>query len=144
MFKQQHKSFRGTIGSPEGLYKNLLEYLQKNGIFTPELLNRFDEVVTFRPLNEDEISEVTRLVINDFAGKLAVQDIVLSVTPQAVTKISHDGYNQEFGARPLRRFVQDKLEDNVAKKLLSGEIARGDKILVSVDGESNLIIEKQT
>ena len=124
--------------------KKLLDYLQKKGIFTPELLNRFDELVVFKPLNKGEITEVTKLVITDFAGNLASQDIYLTITPQAIEKISHDGYSQEFGARPLRRFVSDNLEDVIAKKILLEEIGRGDKIEVVLDSSSNLVINKKS
>jgi len=123
--------------------KSLLDYLQEKGIFTPELLNRFDGVVTFKPLTQGEITEVTKLVIGELSAKLAVQDIVISVDPQAIEMISRQGFNQEFGARPLRRYVQDKLEDVIAKKMLQGEIARGSNVLVSLDSTSNLVIAKQ-
>jgi len=121
----------------------LLDYLQKNGIFSPELLNRFDSVVTFKPLAALEISAVTELVINELASKLAIQDIILSVGPKALAKIAKDGYHQEFGARPLRRFVQDNIEDVIAKKILSGEIGRGDSVLVDLDSASRLNIAKE-
>lgn len=121
----------------------LLDYLQKKGIFTPELLNRFDDIVTFKPLTQEEIVSVTRLVVDELAGKLALQDISLSFSTDAVNKIAHDGYNQEFGARPLRRFVQDQVEDEIAKKMLSGEFVRGDTVLVSVDPSSGLRFEKR-
>jgi ATP-dependent Clp protease ATP-binding subunit ClpA len=121
----------------------LLDYLQKKGVFTPELLNRFDDVVTFKPLTQEEIVSVTRLVIDELAGKLALQDISLTVSADAVNKIAHDGYNQEFGARPLKRFVQDKVEDVIAKKMLAGEVVRGDTVSVSVDPSSGLRIEKK-
>jgi ATP-dependent Clp protease ATP-binding subunit ClpC len=122
--------------------KNLLDFLQRKGTFTPELLNRFDELVVFKPLTTGEITEITRLVINELAGNLAVQDIILTVTPQALAKISHDGFDQEFGARPLRRFVQSKLEDEIAKKILAGEINRGDKIVISIGPDSGFVFNK--
>jgi ATP-dependent Clp protease ATP-binding subunit ClpA len=121
----------------------LLDYLQKQGLYTPELLNRFDEVIVFRPLNQEEIASVTRLIVNELSSKLAIQDIVLTVTSDAITKISKDGFNHEFGARPLRRFVQSNIEDVIAKKMLSGEVNRGDTIEVKVDSTGNLVIDKK-
>ena len=120
----------------------LLDYLQKNGIFTPELLNRFDSVITFKPLEASEIASVTQLIINELAAKLAVQDVILTVSPKAISKISQDGYHQEFGARPLRRFIQDNVEDIIAKKILAGEIGRGDSVNVDIDTSSKLSIIK--
>jgi ATP-dependent Clp protease ATP-binding subunit ClpA len=124
--------------------QELMDYLQKQGIFTPELLNRFDSVVTFKPLDITQIASVTQLVVQELAAKLAVQDIILFVSPQAVAKISKDGYSREFGARPLRRFVQDNIEDVIAKKILAGEIGRGDNILVGVDASNNFTFTKKT
>jgi len=123
--------------------KELLDYLQKNGIYTPELLNRFDDVVVFKPLNQEEIASVTRLIMTDLISKLAFQDINLSVTPEAINKISNDGFNFEFGARPLRRFIQSNIEDVIAKMMLSGEVDRGDSVEVKVDLASNLNITKK-
>lgn len=135
---------RQNVASESNLdSRNLLDYLQKNGIYTPELLNRFDEVVVFKPLNQEEIVSVTRLIINDLVSNLAIQDIVLTVTPDAINKIAKDGFNSEFGARPLRRFVQSNVEDVIAKKMLSSEVNRGDHIEVTVDEASNLVISKK-
>lgn len=122
---------------------SLLDYLQQKAIYTPELLNRFDDVVVFKPLNEGEILSVTRLVISELSTKLVVQDIGLNVSADAVKKIAHDGFSPEFGARPLRRFVQDNVEDQIAKKILSEEVGRGDMVLVSIDQTSNLQITKK-
>ncbi len=124
--------------------QELLDYLQKQGIYAPELLNRFDDVVVFNPLNQEEIASVTRLVMSDITSKLAAQDIKLIVTNDAIAKISRDGFNHEFGARPLRRFVQNNVEDVIAKMVLSSEVNRGDGVEVKVDLNSNLIIEKKS
>ncbi len=122
--------------------KTLLDYLQQNAIFTPELLNRFDDIVVFKPLNSPEISQVTKLLLSDLKAKMSVQDIILSFDSAAIDKIATGGYNAEFGARPLTRYIQDNLEDVIAKKMLNGEIVRGDKVFVSVDQASNLTISK--
>ncbi len=120
----------------------LLEYLQRNGLFAPELLNRFDEIVVFRPLTQEEILQITNLLLSDFSKRILKQDISLSFDPGAIDLIARGGFNEEFGARPLARFIQDKVEDVIAKKILQGEIARGDKVLVSVDPSSNLTFSK--
>ncbi len=120
----------------------LLEYLQRNGLFAPELLNRFDEIVVFKPLNITEVSQIVKLLLTELIAKMTAQDITLSFNPRVIDKIAKDGFNEEFGARPLRRYIANKLEDVLAKKLLSGEIARGDKVLVSIDPSSNLVLNK--
>lgn len=122
--------------------RTLLDYLQKNAIFAPELLNRFDDIVVFKPLNSTEISQIAKLLLSDLTSKMSAQDIVLNFDPQAIERIAQGGFSEEFGARPLARYIQDKVEDVIARKLLSGETARGDKILVSIDPNSNLTISK--
>ncbi len=122
--------------------KELLDYLQRNGIFTPELLNRFDDIVIFRPLNQSQVSQIAKLLLSELIGRLSQQDIALSFDPQAVEFIARGGFNEEFGARPLRRFIQDKVEDVIAKKMLSEEFVRGDRINVVLDQSSNLSFNK--
>jgi len=124
--------------------KALLEYIQSKGIFRPELLNRFDDIVMFKPLTLEEITKVTNLMIIELAKKLSEQDITINFSPDAITSIANNGYNEEFGARPLRRYIQDNIDDIIAKKILSGDFERGDKITVGLDSSSNLIINKQS
>lgn len=136
---------RENVKKGQGLSNDaLLEHLQQEGLFTPELLNRFDAVVTFKPLSSTEISSVAQLVIDELKAKLAQQDINLVVDQNALAKISKDGYHQEFGARPLRRFVQDNIEDVIAKQILEGKLNRGDNASVTVDSTSKLVISKTT
>ncbi len=121
---------------------SLLDHLQRSGIFTPELLNRFDDIVVFNPLNQSQVSQIAKLLLAQLSGRLSQQDINLSFDPQAVEFIARGGFNEEFGARPLARFIQDKVEDVMAKKMLSGEIVRGDKVNVTLDQGSNLSFTK--
>lgn len=120
----------------------LLDYLEKKAIFSPELLNRFDQIVMFKPLNLSEIVKVTKLLLTELITKMTEKDIVLSFDNSAIEKIASSGFNEEFGARPLARFIQDNVEDIIAQKIISGEIVRGDKILVSLDPSSSLLISK--
>ncbi len=124
--------------------KSLLDFLQKKAIFSPELLNRFDEIVMFRPLDEREIVQVVKLLSSELISRMSAQDISLAFDKNALEKIAHDGFNEEFGARPLRRFIQDNIEDLIAKKILQGEFGRGDKVRVFVDPSSNLSISKSS
>lgn len=122
--------------------KTLLDFLQKNGIFTPELLNRFDDIVVFHPLNQMEINQVTQMMVNELTNEMDKQDIYLIFDPKAIDFIAVSGYNAEFGARPLRRFIQDNIEDALAKKILSGDIERGGKIKIGIDSSNNLTFNK--
>ncbi len=113
------------------LKERLLDNLQKQGIFRPEFLNRFDSVVVYRPLTEDQTEEVARLLLRDLNRRLKAKDIQIEITEPLVKKISELGYDPQFGARPLRRVIQDRLETLVAKKLLSEEIHRGQVVSVN-------------
>ena len=121
---------------------NLLDYLQKQGIFKPELLNRFDEIVAFKPLGEAEVNQIIKLMLSSFQKNLKEKDIEVSFDDAIIAKIAKEGFDKEFGARPLKRFIQDNIEDLIAQKMLKDEIKRGDKITVSVDSSSNIQANK--
>lgn len=123
-------------------YSQLLEYLQTKGIFKPELLNRFDAIIVFKPLDSAQIQEVVKILLSEFSANLKQKDINVTFDDKIIKKIASEGFNKDFGARPLRRFIQDNIEDLIAQKMLKDEIKRGDKILVSVDSENNILINK--
>ncbi len=122
------------LGLDKLFQQKLLDQLQTTGIFRPELLNRFDDVVTFKPLDDKQVEDVVRLILANLSHNMADQDIVVSFDDAVVEKISKEGYDKEFGARPLKRFIQDNIEDMIAQKRLTREIDRGKKVSFSVDG----------
>lgn len=122
--------------------KDLLDYLQKYGIFKPELLNRFDDIVIFKPLDKAQIQQITKLMLNDFSNRLKEKNIYISFDNQVQEVIVNGGFNEQFGARPLRRFIEDSVEDQIAEKILSNEIKEGDKIVVSATPDSKILINK--
>lgn len=117
----------------------LLDLLQSKGIFKPELLNRFDGVIVFKPLSPDDVREVSKLMLAKVYKKLLDQDISVLFDEKLLSKISKEGFDEQFGARPLRRFIQDNIEDFLAKKILNDEIKRGDKVVLSVDEKGSII-----
>lgn len=125
-------------------HDKLLEFLQTKGIFKPELLNRFDEIITFKPLSEEDLSQVITLLLNELKQKMEEKDIYLSFDNLIINKIGREGFDEQFGARPLRRYIQDNIEDLLAQKLLKDEIKRGEKILVSVDRNDQIIFTPAT
>lgn len=118
--------------------KKLLNFLQEKGIFRPELLNRFDGIIVFKPLGEKEVGEVIKLLLKELSDKLLEKDITVNFDKKIIEKILKEGFDEEFGARPLRRFIQDNIEDQIAQKILKDEMKRGDKVSVSVDSGNNL------
>jgi ATP-dependent Clp protease ATP-binding subunit ClpC len=114
----------------ESFAPEFTDELIKSGQFKPELLNRFDEMVLFRPLNPDELGQVVRLMLADVNKTLASQNIAVELTPAAVKKIVDKGNDPRLGARPMRRALQKAVEDTVAQKSLRGEAKPGDGILL--------------
>lgn len=122
----------------KAFHQRLLDYLQTKAIFKPELLNRFDEVITFKPLGDAEVGEIIKLLLKSLEKNLLEQDIKLVVKDEVYAKIAKEGVDRDFGARPLRRFIQDNLEDMIAQKKLQGELTRGKTATFSLDSAGNL------
>ena len=98
--------------------------------FRPEFLNRIDETIIFHSLNKQELHQIVKLMTNELRDRVAEQEISLKVTPAAVDLIAAVGYDPEYGARPLRRAIQDKIEDRLSTALIDGEIKPGDTVTV--------------
>jgi len=119
---------------------DLSEYLQSHNIFKPELLNRFDAVVTFKPLSETEVHTIAGILLEGLKKKLLEKDITLDIDDAVLTKVSKEAYNREMGARPIRRYIQDTIEDLLSQKLLTGTVQRGDSVRISVDTTNSFVI----
>ena len=111
-----------------------------SGAFRPELLNRFDEIVLFRPLNEPELGQVVKLMINEVNKTLANQKITVALTDAAAAELVTAGYDPRLGARPMRRMVQRRVEDTIAEMILKGTAQPGDTITLDAQnmGKENL------
>ena len=117
--------------------KQKVENLLKQS-FRPEFLNRLDEIVFYKPLKKNEISKILELLIVDLEKRLADKHIELKLTDSAKKYLIDNGYDEVYGARPLKRFVQKKLETLIAKKILTGEILPNS--VVNVDCKSDKLI----
>ncbi len=125
---------RENVGrlSAEQLKTTLIDQLQKQAIFTPEFLNRFDGVITFKPLTRENLTLVAGLMIGEINKQLEERKIRVEVESAALAKLIELGYNQEFGARPLRRVMEEKIENLLAKKMLEGVIKEHGVLHVSL------------
>ena len=101
----------------------------------PEFLNRIDEIITFQPLSKDEIAQVVRLQLTRVKKMLEPQGFTLEVTPQAIDWLAQEGYDPDFGARPVKRAIQQYLLNDLSKKLLSDEVSREKPIIVDSFGD---------
>jgi ATP-dependent Clp protease ATP-binding subunit ClpC len=126
--------------SYEEMRKKLNESLKR--AFRPEFINRLDTVVIFRSLNKEDIHRIVSLELDKVAERLKEHDLVLTATTEALASIAEQGYDAEFGARPLRRVIQQKVEDPLSDKLLSGDFANGDFIEVNVNDDGEVTLEK--
>ena len=99
--------------------------------FSPEFLNRIDEIVVFNQLTTKEIEKISKIEINNFIDRLKEIDYDVKIDSKVLKFISVKGFDKEFGARPIKRAIQKHLEDPLAKKIVSGEIKKGDKIEIS-------------
>ncbi len=98
--------------------------------FRPEFLNRIDETIIFHPLNKQQLHQIVRLMAKRVQKRVAAQNIKLKLTAGAINLVAAKGYNPEYGARPLRRALQDLVEDPLSEALLTGQLASGDTATV--------------
>ena len=108
---------------------------QLRSIFRPEFLNRIDDIITFSPLNEAEIQQIVRLQVDKVIKLVAQNGITLNVTDGAIALIAKAGYDPQFGARPVKRAIQEKLLNELSKRIISGEIDHDKPVDVVVKGD---------
>lgn len=141
--------FTGKMGFSNGLEEDkddfaktkerMLEEMRRT--FRPEFLNRIDEIIVFHPLNEEHISQIVDLMLKDLRTRLADKNMKLEFTAEAKEKLIKEGYDPEYGARPLRRAIQRLIEDPLAESLLSGKFTDGDTVEVAVEND-DITLEK--
>ncbi|MGL5822816.1 MAG: ATP-dependent chaperone ClpB [Sarcina sp.] len=107
--------------------------------FKPEFLNRVDDIIMFKPLTDEGIKKIVDIFVSSTANRLKERDINLELTDAARTLLATEGYDKVYGARPLKRFISNMLETNIAKKIISGELVSGDTALVDVDDDQIVI-----
>lgn len=113
--------------------KHLADDLIEKGIFKPEFINRFDGVIIFSPLNQDQLAQVVKVMLDDINSKLQEQGVAVDLTQDAIDLIIAQGYDQRLGARPLRRMMQKTVESAVSDILLSSEISHGSTINLNAE-----------
>ncbi|MCD8834847.1 ATP-dependent Clp protease ATP-binding subunit [Staphylococcus arlettae] len=134
----QDQKFAGFGGAEEGqdyetIRKTMLKEL-KNA-FRPEFLNRVDDIIVFHKLDKDELKEIVTMMVNKLTERLSEQDISISVTDTAKEKIAEEGYDPEYGARPLIRAIQKTVEDNLSELILDGNKIEGKDVVIDHDGK---------
>ncbi|MPM91008.1 Negative regulator of genetic competence ClpC/MecB [bioreactor metagenome] len=120
----------------------ILDAVQKT--FRPEFINRIDEMVVFRPLNKKEMLSIVDIMLNEIKKRLLVHDIDINVSEEAKGFILEKGYNPKFGARPLRRKIQQLIEDRLADLLLEGKVKRGSQVFIGLSNGEITVKSRKT
>ncbi len=140
-FKLQTDESSDEKEAYEDMRKKLTESLKR--VFRPEFINRLDSVVVFHNLNKDDIHQIVTLEINKVGERLVENNIKLEITPAAVDQLAKEGYDSDMGARPLRRVIQQKVEDALSDALLAHEFKEGDTILVDVNEDTEVTLKRK-
>lgn len=114
----------------EKLKETVSEEMKK--AFRPEFLNRIDETIVFAHLSQEEIRQIVDLMLKDLFKRLAERELSVEVTDEVKDHLAKNGYSEAYGARPLRRLIQRKIEDMLAEEILSGKYAQGDTIVIKL------------
>ncbi|ATD31722.1 ATP-dependent Clp protease ATP-binding subunit [Macrococcoides bohemicum] len=126
----------------ETIRKTMMDELKKQ--FRPEFLNRIDDIIVFHKLEKEQLKEIVTFMVNGLTKRLKEQDIYITLTDAAKEKVADDGYDPEYGARPLTRSIQKNIEDKLSEELLKGEELAGHNVTIDYkDGEFVITKEKQ-
>lgn len=124
--------------NPALFKEKIIDFLQKEGFFRAELLNRFDAIIIFQPLNKENLKAIAKIMLEKLKKRLLEKDLELIINDDLMEKVAEIGYTPVFGARPMQRMIQDKIEKEIAEKMLSGKIKAGDKIEFTKEDLENL------
>jgi ATP-dependent Clp protease ATP-binding subunit ClpC len=138
-------NFGFTSGEDDGydnMKENINEALREQ--FKPEFLNRLDDIIVFRKLTKEEAAEICKKIIAGLSERLKLRDVELEVSDEAMQKLVDEGYNDMFGARPLKRIVQKRIEDRLSDEILAGHVLAGEVVKVELkDGEFTFRSDKR-
>ena len=113
--------------------ENIMDALREQ--FKPEFLNRLDDIIIFRKLTREEQGQICEKIIEGVAQKLKVKNVSLKITPAAMDKLLEEGYSEEYGARPMKRVVQKRIEDRLSDEILAGNVLPGELVTVDINSE---------
>jgi ATP-dependent Clp protease ATP-binding subunit ClpC len=106
----------------------VLNEVQK--LFKPEFINRLDDLIVFHKLEPNQVRQIADLMLNNLAKRLKESDIILEVTNKVKEELAKEGFSEMYGARPLRRLIEDKIENAISMQIINGEFKHGDTIHV--------------
>ena len=127
-------------GTVSAFAKEKIDKLLKQS-FRPEFLNRLDEIITFKPLTMNDMMGIVDLILTRLADRLRDKQLHLNVTDKAKTAVINLSYNPQYGARPIKRFIQANIETMLARTILSGQVSAGNMLLVDYNQEKGFFVE---
>ena len=127
------QQYARTGGDFDRLKEDLMDELSQR--FRPEFINRIDEIIVFRALNSEQLADITNLLLDRLARRLRAQRVEVEFDEEAVRLLAEEGFDPEFGARPLRRTIQRRVENELSRLLLGGSVEPGDKVSVNASGD---------
>ena len=134
----------GFISNKEAQYENMcdkyMEALRQK--FRPEFLNRIDDIIVFHKLEKEDTAAIAEILLASLRKRLAVMEVKLEITPQAMDLIIEKGYDENYGARPLKRVIQHKIEDKLSEEILRGTIKENSSIIIDANGDEFVVINK--
>ena len=134
-------SQKGEARDYEAMKESVMKEVKE--LFRPEFLNRVDELIVFHALNEEEILQITEMMLRQVAQRLEEQEISLTWDKKVTEKLAKDGYDPKFGARPLRRLIQRTVEDTMSEELLKGNVQLGQRIVLKVKDDKIVPVNAQ-
>jgi ATP-dependent Clp protease ATP-binding subunit ClpC len=112
------------------LQQEIVNSIIKDGTYRPELINRFDGVILFEPLNREEQKVVAGYLVKELQDRMSQKGYTLAFSDDLISLVAEEGYNPQFGARPMRRVIQDQIEEIVARKIIAGSLKKGETITI--------------
>jgi ATP-dependent Clp protease ATP-binding subunit ClpC len=131
------KSLGFAAPDPRASFERMAEKVKEEmqRVFNPEFLNRLDDVIVFHPLSREHISQIVSILLREVQRRLSAEELTLKLTDAATEFLVDHGYDEHFGARPLKRAIQKFIEDPLSEKILLGEFSKGDELEVDVAAE---------
>jgi ATP-dependent Clp protease ATP-binding subunit ClpC len=125
--------------NPKDAQEEIIAEIVSKGLFKPELINRFDATIIYKPLENSDLQQIAKIMLDKLSNRLKEKGLTLDISPTLVVYVVKNGSNKAFGARPMNRFIQDSVEGKIADLILKNEAVSGKTISFSVDNENNLL-----
>jgi len=122
--------------NPKDAQDEIIDEIVKKGLFKPELINRFDATIIYKPLESEDLKQIAKIMLTKVAGRMVEKGLTLNISDELIDYVVKNGSNKAFGARPMNRFIQETIEGTVANLILKGEATSGKTITFLVNNNS--------